>query len=270
MKTERKMNWLCIYCNTLVKGSVTINIPSKSFVDPEGTYNCCNLYCDNCKSIVAHINVDEGIGKLIQLLNNNHFITDNSCEGHSIEHEIKDVEDSEIIYKGLDFRYPYFCIQDSNCVVFHGYYGRTPTLEMFKIFRDTGFSEIRFTYFSDIALESFTREEYKGSIENTTDEELAKIVYLYKNNHGRDLRISYSSDKTSIYYNTKMCTKIRGRYPSMETLKSFMTTYWKRKIGALYKKLDEYFATEKDVKIEKAPGVEDAIEKFKKLNKETQ
>ena len=216
MKAKRKMNWLCIYCHNLLEGTVTIDIPSKDFVDPEGTYDCCNLYCDNCKEITAHINVDAGIGKLIQLLNNNHFITDNSCEGHIVLSRNFDPLEKFNSYgnfmvefiRNLDLRYPYICIEDSHCIDFDGYYGRVPTFEMFKIFRDSGFTDVRFVYYSgpDATTGEYTREEFNKSIslEYMTDEELAFAADLYANSHGKDLRISYSVEDTAKYLNDKI------------------------------------------------------------------
>lgn len=291
MKTERKMNWLCIYCHNLLEGSVTIDIPSKDFVDPEGTYNCCNLYCDNCKDITAHINVDAGMGKLVQLLNSHHFITDNSCEGHTVLNNFDPCKHYESvgdliveIVSKLDLRYPYFCIQDSNCVDFDGYYSRIPTFEIFKIFRDSGFSDIRFTYYSgpDATTGEYTKEDFDRSIstEYMTDEELAFIADVYANRHGRDLRVSYSLKKSATYLNEKILNEVYDEifdinyYKSVEEtvfhIVSDMEKYFKKNIDTLYKNLLKYFANEKDVELKRAPGIESIINEMMKDKEETQ
>ena len=292
MKTERKMNWLCAYCHNLLEGTVTIDIPSKDFVDPEGTYNCCNLYCDNCKQITAHINVDAGMGKLIQLLNSHHFITDNSCEGHAVlfnfdshKHYISKVDLIAEIVRKLDLRYPYFCIEDSHCVDFDGYYSRVPTLEIFKIFRSSGFTDIRFVYYSgpDATTGEYTREEFNESISTKymTNKKLALIADIYANKHGRDLRVSYSLEKSATYLNEKILNDIFNinYYKSVEDISaeetafrivSDMEKYFKKNIDTLYKNLLKYFANEKDVELKRAPGIESIINEMMKDKEETQ
>ena len=76
--------YLCENCYDIVSVENTVkydNIALKNVIF-ENNYDDITCYCKECNDFTYHFPVDDGMDKVIQLLNKRGFITTNCCAGH--------------------------------------------------------------------------------------------------------------------------------------------------------------------------------------------
>jgi hypothetical protein len=77
--------YLCENCYDIVSVDNTVkydNIALKNVIF-ENNYDEITCYCKECNNFTYHFPVDDGMDKVIQLLNKRGFITTNCCAGHA-------------------------------------------------------------------------------------------------------------------------------------------------------------------------------------------
>ena len=98
--------YMCEHCYDIVPIDMSIrydNIALKNVIF-ENNYDMITCYCKECDEFTDHIPIDEGMDKVIQLLNRRGFITTNCCAGHAAIGVIPDKKKDRIyIYQSVPY-----------------------------------------------------------------------------------------------------------------------------------------------------------------------